>query len=147
MKFGLALVTESTLTIMPENQFKLELYNGDNLITDSIGEDKYNFNCHIIPDKVIAATGRKLEHDIGTGLGPVEAETATLFDLNKDTLKDLRLVITNNKVLDQAEFKYGFSLRVYMDRGIKDLLLARPDIKLYWDGRGQFSIPLGSHLV
>lgn len=147
MQFGIDLITESTLTIVPGNKFRLILYKGDEIIPASLGEDTYNFNCHILPNKTVAATGREFTHDIETGLGPVEAESAAIFDISQELLNDLRLVITNNRILDQADLKWGFSLRIYLNRGIKDLLLARPDIKVYWDGRGQFSIPLGPHLA
>ncbi len=144
MNLGVELITETTLTLISDHQFRLELYSGNILLPLSVGTDVYNFTCNILPHKVVAATGRRTSYDIGTGLGPVEAKPAKLIPVNAEELPELTLKVLNNKVLDQAEFKQNFALRIISDNKAWDNHLARPDVKVYWTSRGEFIILLGN---
>lgn len=143
MLVGAELVVESTLVLTPNHQFQMELYSDQVLLPLSVGTDTYNFNCSIFPHKVLAATGRKASYDIGIGLGTTEALAASPIPINEEDLSKLKLRLVNNKILDQADLKHNFSLRLRLTRGTVDLHLARPDVKVYWEGRGEFIIPLG----
>lgn len=143
MFIGAELVVESTLVLTPNHNFRLELYADQVLLPLSVGTDTYNYNCSILPHKILAATGRKAAYDIGIGLGTSEALAASPIPVTEDELGQLKLRIVNNKILDQAELKHNFSLRLLLNHGFVDLHLARPDVKIYWEGRGEFLIPLG----
>jgi len=143
MEIGLELVTETALFLTPNHSFRMELYAGDDLLPHSIGADAYNYNCNIWPAKTVAATGRTAVHELKVALGPFEAEPATAVDIRREDLPKLKLRLLNNKILDQAELKHGFSLRVRLDGRVFDICLARPDVRVYWEGRGEFTIPLG----
>ena len=146
MNLGVELITETTLTLISHQQFRLELYCGDVLLPLSAGTDVYNLTCNILPHKIVAATGRRASYDIGTGLGPLEAKPAKLVPFMAEDLTELNLRVLNNKILDQAEFKQYFTLRILSDQKAWDVCLARPDAKVYWTSRGEFIIPLG-HLI
>jgi hypothetical protein len=146
MNLGVELITESTLILISDHQFRLELYSGNVLLPISVGADVYNLTCNILPHKVVAATGRRASYDIGTGLGPLEAKPAKLVPVIAEELPELTLKVLSNKVLDQAEFKQYFALRIVSDNKARDIHLARPDVKVYWTSRGEFIIPLG-HLI
>lgn len=146
MLLGIELVTESSLTIIPGHIFRLELYNDDVLLPLSVGTDMYNYNSNILPHKKVAATGRRASYEMGTGLQGLEAEDTKPIPVLEKELSDLKLRIKNNKILDQAEIKAFFSLRIHNSNQITDILLGRPDVPVYWDGRGDFSIPLAGLL-
>jgi len=147
MIFGAELIAETAQTITPNHKFQLDLYSGDTLLPQAAGVDAYNLNCQILPGKIIAATGRTARYGIGTGLGAVQAEAAQPVSLSPEELAQLKIKITNNKILDQAELKHSFSLRLHLEGRVIDLHLARPDVKVYWEGRGEFIIPLGEHVA
>ncbi len=146
MLLGIELITETTLSLIPGHIFRLELYNDDVLLPLSVGTDTYNYNGNILPHKKVAATGRRATYELGTGLKMLEAEDTKPVPVLEKELSDLKLRIKNNKVLDQAEIKTYFSLRIHNSNETKDILLARPDVHVYWDGRGDFSIPLNGLL-
>ncbi|MCR4441582.1 MAG: hypothetical protein QHH10_05790 [Peptococcaceae bacterium] len=143
MEIGLELVTETSLFLTPNHSFRMELYAGDVLLPLSIGTDVYNYNCNIWPNKTVAATGRKAVHELKVALGPFEAEPARAIAIREEDLPGLKLKLANNKILDQAELKHGFSLRVSLAGRVLDIPLARPDVRVYWERRGEFTVPLG----
>jgi hypothetical protein len=126
MDLGVELITENGLWVYPEDFFKLELYVEGHLLPHSAGTDTYNCSSNIRPHKVVAATS------------PV-----TIAD---EDLSGLQMKLCTNKVLDQAELKHGFSLRIHLGQSSKDLLLARPDVPVYWEERGTFMIMFGEQL-
>lgn len=144
---GAELVTETTWVVTPNDEYHLEFYCGDVLIPQSAGTDRFEMNCHILPQKILAATGRTELTKIGYGLGPVEVKGANPVPVPEENLPDLKLRLTNTKILDQAELKHHFSIRLSVNGKTVDLLLARPDIKVFWEGRGEFVIPLGIHIA
>lgn len=146
MNFGAELITEIVQTITPNHMFRLELYCRDTLLPQSAGSDTYKTNCEILTGKIIAATGRAATYGIGTGLEAVQAEPARPVSLSPEEISQLRIRIITNKILDQAVLKHSFSLRLNLSGKVIDLHLARHDVKVYWEGRGEFLIPLGEHL-
>lgn len=147
MNIGAELVAETTWVVTPNDEYRLELYCGDIPLAQSAGSDRFEMNCHILPGKTLAATGRKSFTTIGYGLGPVEVTEAVPVPVAEENLPDLKLCLKNTKILDQAELKHNFSIRVKVNGKTVDLLLARPDVKVYWEGRGEFVIPLGIHIA
>jgi len=143
MNIGLELVTETTVYFTPNHSFRMELYAGDVLLPLSVGTDTYNYNGSVWPRKVIAATGRRATHELKIALGSFQADPARPIPVREEDLHELKLKLINNKILDQAELKHGFSLRMNVGGRIHDILLARPDVPVFWEGRGEFVIPLG----
>lgn len=141
------LITETGQTLTPNHLFRLELYTDNTLLPFSAGQDSYNLNCEILPGKILAATGRTATYGIGFGLGAVQAEAAKPISMTAEDLSQLKIKITNNKIIDQADLKQNFSLRLHLSDRVIDLHLARPDVKIYWEGRGEFIIPLGEHVA
>lgn len=147
IKIGAELVTETTWVVTPNDEYHLELYYGDVPIPESAGTDRFEMNCHILPQKTLAATGRMELTKIGYGLGPVEAKGANPVLVTEENLPDLKLRFKNTKILDLAELKHNFSIRLDVNGKTVDLLLARPDVKVFWEARGDFVIPLGIHIA
>jgi len=141
------LITETAQTLTPNHSFRLELYSNGALLPLAAGLDCYNLNCEILPGKILAATGRTATYGIGIGLGAVQADAATPINLNTADLAQLKIKISNNKILDQADLKRNFSLRIRISDKVIDLHLGRPDVRVYWEGRGEFVIPLGEHVA
>lgn len=143
MDFGLELLTATSITILPGQEFCLELYSGDRLLPLSVGTDSYGLKGNIMPYKVLAATGRRSSVHMEIGMGSLQAKPAQPIPLQKEDLQKLVLKIKNNRILAYAKMKQDFSLRIYQAGKVQDISLARHDVKLYWDGRGEFTIPLG----
>jgi len=143
MNIGFELIAETSTYVTPNHSFRMELYAGEVLLPLSVGTDTYNFNGCIWPQKIIAATGRRSTHDLKIALGSFQADPSRPIPVKEEYIPELKLKLINNKILDQAELKHGFSIRMNLGDRVQDILLARPDVPVFWEGRGEFLIPLG----
>ncbi len=146
MNFGVELVSELSLTIRPDHYFRLELYFDDELLTEGTGKDYFDLNCCILPHKIVSASGREGTYKTLPVMEAFEALPAKPIRLADEILPSLKLKITSNRVLDYAELKHNFSLHGFYEDQTFDVHLARPDVPVTWEKRGQFSVPLGSLL-
>lgn len=140
MEIGVELITESGLAITTGHNFRLELYAGEILLPPSTGTDVYNSSCRLPPKRIVAATGRKAEAAASGG------KAAVPIPLAREQIPLLKIRLINNAILDQAELKRAFSLQIRLNDNNWHLPLNRFDVKVYWQARGEFLVPLGEHL-
>ncbi|MDX9871239.1 MAG: hypothetical protein RBT41_02325 [Clostridia bacterium] len=139
------LITETAREAHPRDEYHLEFCHGDIPLPISAGSCRYETICTILPQQILAATGR---NEVFTSCPDrPQMRQAIPISVHENDLSNLQLRIKNNRILDHAELIHGFSLRLRRDEQVLSLPLSQPDVKVYWKGRGDFIIPLGKHLV
>ncbi len=120
MDIQVELITENPFTVFPEDFFRLELSVAQHPIPLSAGSAIYSCSKTVM-ESVVATS-------------PI-----TIPD---EDLPQVRVKLYTNKVLNQAELIRCFGLRIHLGQSFHDIMLARPDIPVYWEERGTFIIPL-----
>jgi len=139
------LYTEKSLSVKEEAYFKTALLTGGNVFPGSEGNDRYGFSFIATGAKRVAGLGRDFFYTLTSfpaGLGPIEARPGKYIDL-PEIPEEFSLILETNLILDPGVLSDTLGVRLVNERGKGyDIPLGRPDVPVYWEGRGKFIILL-----
>ncbi len=149
MKIAVDIYTEKPLCVKLDTYFKTVLQVDDKYFAGSEGHDRYSFLCVIGSEKRVAGLGREQAYSLSSmpaGMGAVEARPGKYINLPEGA-KEVVLAIETNLFLDPGILADSLGVRLVNEQGKKfDVPLARPDVSISWEGRGQYLIPLSAFL-
>lgn len=149
MKIAIEIYSEIPLNIKEDTYFKTALTAGGNILPDSVGSDDYRFQSIILSGKRVAGLGREFTYTLSAfpaGMGPTEGRPGKYIDLVR-VPGDIALSLETNLILDPGILTYSLGIRLVNESGKSyDVPLCRPDVKIRWNGRGSYTIPLADFL-
>lgn len=145
MKIAVEIYAEKLLDIKENTYFKTALMVKGELLNGSEGYDRYEFPALITSEKRVAALGRGFVYTLAAfpaGMGAIEARPGKYLDL-PDVPDDVTLTLETNLILDPGMLADSLGVRLANAQGKSvDIPLRRPDIPIWWEGRGKYAIPL-----
>jgi hypothetical protein len=137
--FGAELMAAVPLSFAAKHWFQLILYQGDEVVPGSGGQDLYEAGAFIEPSRRAAATGRSAVYRV-----PVATAAATpFFPIHiSPPFRRIAIGLTSSLNLDIWDFSRCFSLSVYWRGRFVRMDLNKPKLNIYWDRHGHFQIPL-----
>lgn len=146
MKLAVELYAEKPFFVKENGYFRIGLRTRGLINQDSIGEDRYKLNYLLLSGRRLAGSARKMEYDykfFPGGLGSGQARPGAYVDIDDGDQYDLALVVETDIVLNDGLFRDQIGIRLVNENGkAYDIMLARPDIEISWNGRGRYVIPL-----
>lgn len=146
MKLSVELYTEQSLFIRDNSYIELSIRSHGFIIEESKGRDYYEKGTLLISNKRIAGIGRTNTYSLAKnfiGAEIFQARPGAYLDLSEDQSDDVALIIQTDIILDPGLVKHQMGIRIINEKGKNfDIPLARPDIEIYWDGRGRYVIPI-----
>jgi hypothetical protein len=147
--FGAELVTAAPFAAAAGHWIQLWLYQGDEVIAGSGGQDIYQVPIHLSADKRITATGRRFirasvhsRHETGALESPDTAAPAHIPIRLPLPVRPLILGITGNLITDPYDLARRFFFNIYLNGHSFLYHFKHPAIHIYWDHHGCFQIPL-----
>lgn len=149
MKIAVEIYAEKQMDIREGTFFKTALTTGGQVLAGSEGADGYGFYSVITGDKRVAGLGRSFIYTLASfpaGMGSIESRPGSYLDLAGD-LQDLALLLETNLILDPGVLVDRLGIRLVGQQGKSvDIPLIRPDVTVWWEGRGKYTIPLAGLL-
>lgn len=144
MKVSIELYANQALFIRDDSYIKLFIRSYDHILEESMGRDYYKDGIFILSEKRITGVGRKCCYSKDIHYFEVfQARPGSYLEFSKNQIENVTLVIQTNIILDPGLLKQQVGIRVVNEEGKKyDIPLTRPDIEIYWTGRGLYTIPL-----
>ena len=145
MKIAVEIYAEKLQNIKYGSYIKTALRTNSSILLGSAGCDRYGFTSIITSSKRVAGLGREFFYDLSSfpaGMGAIEARPGRYLEMERIP-EDISLEIETNLILDPGMLADSLGLRLVSERGGSfDIPLCRPDIPVYWDSRGKYTIPL-----
>jgi len=145
MRMAVEIYTEKPLNIKEGSYFKTSLRSAGEIVEGSGGFDSFGFPSVITSEKRVAGLGRDFTYTLASfpaGMGAIEAWPGSYLDL-PDLPGDICLVLETNLTLDPGVLADTLGVRLVGVRGKSvDVPLCRPDVPVWWEGRGKFAVPL-----
>lgn len=145
VKMAVEIYAEKPLNIKDGAYFKTALMSGGLIVEGSEGADSFNFPSVVISEKRVAGLGRDFTYTLASfpaGMGAIEARPGAYLNL-AEIPEDIALSIETNVILDQGILTDVLGVRLIGAQGKSvDIPLCRPDVSIWWQGRGKFSIPI-----
>jgi hypothetical protein len=136
--FGAELITALPLSVPANHWFQLLLYQGNEVVPGSGGQDIYPTETHLETEQRAAATGRRVIHRTAAAQA---APPCVQIRLAPPFFR-LAVGITGSLKLDVWDFCRCFSLNVFWRGQTMQLDLKKQPFNIYWDHHGHFQIPL-----
>ncbi len=145
MYAAVEIYTEKPLWIKEDSFLQTALRARGIILPGSVGYDRYRLQGVITSGKRVAALGRDCNHELTSlpaGLGPLEAYPGRFLDLSTGE-QDLTLELATDLILDPGILADVLGIRLVNRQGkCFDIPLCRPDVAIWWEGRGKYAIPL-----
>lgn len=145
MKLAVEIYTEKPLSVKEEAYFKTALLIDGAVLKGSEGSDRFGFPFIATSEKRVACLGRHFHYTLSSfpaGMGPIEARPGSFFDLS-EVPEYFSLALETNLILDPGIFRDTLGVRFVNEQGKRyDISLGRPDVPVYWEGRGKFTLSL-----
>ncbi|MCG8402838.1 MAG: hypothetical protein MJA84_14790 [Firmicutes bacterium] len=149
MKIAVEIYAEKLQNIKDGSYIKTALKTSGGILPGSEGCDRYGFASIITSTKRVAGLGREFFYNLSSfpaGMGAIEARPGRYLEVEKIP-EDIALEIETNFTLDPGMLADSLGLRLVSERGGSfDIPLCRPDIPVFWDSRGKYTIPLNGLL-
>jgi hypothetical protein len=152
--FGAELITTASFFAAAGRWIQLWLYQGNEVIAGSGGQDIYLVQTRVSPNERITATGRRFIHITAPAHNeagaPESKETAapahTPIQLALP-IQPLILGVTGNLISDPHELARRFFFNIYLNGHLFLFHLKHPSADIYWDHHGYFQIPLPLNII
>lgn len=145
MVIAVEIYAEKPVNIKEGTYFKTSLVVEGVVLDGSAGYDEYGFSSIITSEKRLAALGRSSLYSLGSfpaGMGPIEARPGKYLEI-ADGAGGIMLELDTNLILDPGVLSDLTGVRLVGRNGKKiDIPLCRPDLKVLWEGRGIYKVPL-----
>ncbi|MDR1204673.1 MAG: hypothetical protein LBL26_04215 [Peptococcaceae bacterium] len=136
--FGAELITALPLSVPANHWFQLLLYQGNEVVPGSGGQDIYPAEIRLETGRRAAATGRRAIHRTAAAqAAPPCAQIRLTPPFHK-----LAIGITGSLKLDVWDFCRCFSLNIFWRDQMIPFYLKKQLMNVYWDCRGHFQVPL-----
>lgn len=147
--FGAELVTTAPFAAAAGHWIQLWLYQGDEVMAGSGGQDIYQVPVRFPANKRVTATGRRFirgaahsRHEAGAPESPDTAAPAHKPIRLPLPARPLILGITGNLILDPYDLARRFFFNIYLNGRFFPYHFKHSAIYIYWDHHGCFQIPL-----
>lgn len=142
MKFSIELYAEKPFFIKDESFMSISLRADGDILQNSLGKDYFKKGFMALSGRRIAGIGRICEYSIENLVTEMFQAKPGAFIFFQNNLSVLDLIIETDIILDPGLIRQSIGIRLINESGQQyDIPLARPDIKIYWEGRGFYSIP------
>lgn len=149
MKVAVEIYAGRVMDIKEGAFFRTALVSGGKIMEGSEGFDSFGFASVITSEKRIAGLGREFSYTLDllpAGMGAVEARPGSYIDIG-EIPEDIALELETNLILDPGVLSWALGIRLAGAGGKStDIPLGRPDVTVWWEGRGRYAIPLYSLL-
>ena len=145
IELGCEVKALQSIHINAENCVETSFLVDGTEISESYGNDRYDFPATIIPSHRFSGTGRQAAYrleNLPGGLGVFDALNCKQVAIPDG--KKVELKFKSNVFLDYQRLPHQLTLFLLYNSRQKEVDLRRPDISIAWVSRGEFLIDLTS---
>jgi hypothetical protein len=150
MKLSLEVYAEKPLWVRDDSYIRLSLRSHGLIIEEFNGEDHFSNGLFLLSGKRLSGIARSCSYSTANfpfGWESFQARPGAFIELGEQESDNLALIIQTDIILDPGFLRQMVGIRFITKNGKNyDIPLARPDIEIYWDGRGRYVIPITDFL-
>lgn len=141
MQFTIEWKAQHAVDVTPGSYFSSAVIAPDGIV-GSCGQDVFQLNGMVLPEKRLAGLGRKQNYrldDLPAGLSALEAQPSYPVDV-PEAATSLSFAVDTNLFLSQDLLSYYLSLGVNKNGEYREIPLQSPEVEIDWQSRGKYIV-------